>query len=103
MSHSLPTFDSIFTSALVAYKKRTKHDLASHPLFSRLQTCTSPDAILIVLREQIPAFDQSHSDSDTLTKWLIPTVNVLYAFSATINTGVSMVNINMFPCRESRF
>ena len=85
-SHS--NFASIFNAALEKYNRRTKQDLAKHPLLPRLQSCDSPEAILTVLREQIPAFNQSQRGDDRLTKWVSPTVNVLYAFSSTIGQGV---------------
>ncbi|KAH8983008.1 hypothetical protein EDB92DRAFT_2106421 [Lactarius akahatsu] len=88
---SSTSFETIFTSALQAYKKRTKKDIASHPLAAELQTCDSPDAILSVLQAQVQVFDQSRSADDRLTKWLNPTVHVLYAFSATLGQGVGMV------------
>jgi hypothetical protein len=94
---SQSNFVSIFNAALETYKRKTKKDLASHPLLPSLQSCDSPEAILTVLREQIPAFGQSQSADDGLTKWVTPTVNVLYAFSATLGQGVGLVNITMFP------
>jgi hypothetical protein len=92
-------FVPIFNAALESYKRKTKKDLASHPLLSNLQSCDSPEAVLTVLRDQIPAFNQSQNRDDRLTKWVIPTVNVLYTFSATVGQGVGLVNINIF-CRE---
>jgi hypothetical protein len=91
-------FVSVFNAALETYKRKTKKDLASHPLLPILQSCDSPEAILTVLREQIPTFGQSQSQNsdDGLTKWVAPTVNVLYAFSATLGQGVGLVNITMF-------
>jgi hypothetical protein len=89
----------MFDSALDAYKKKTKKDLRSHPLLLKLQTCNSPNAVLAVLQEQIPVFDQSHggsSTNDRLTNWLNPTVNVLYAFSEAIGAGISLVSIRAF-------
>ena len=93
-SHS--NFDSVFNSALHAYKKRTNLDLATHPLLSSLQTCDSSEAVLTILREQIFASDQSQDGDERLTNWLVPTVNVLYAFSATLGEGVGLVSIRMF-------
>jgi hypothetical protein len=75
-SHS--KFVSIFNAALESYKRETKKDLASQPLLSSLQSCDSPEAVLTVLRDQIPAFNQSQNRDDGLTKWVIPTVKVLY-------------------------
>jgi len=95
---SRSNFDSVFDSALHAYKERTKLDLATHPLLSRIQTCDSPEAVLTILREQISAFDQPQGGDERLTNWLVPTVNVLYAFSATLGEGVGLVSIRNFPC-----
>ncbi len=97
---SLSNYQFIFDNALEAYKKKTKKELRSHPLLPKLQTCKSPDAILAVLREQIPIFDQSHSTSSInsrLTNWLNPIVNVLYTFSGATCAGISLVRIRGLP------
>ena len=78
------------SNALEAYKKRTKEDLCSHPLFAKLEACNTPNTILLMLREQISGFDQS--DDDKWAKWLNLTVNVLYNFSAAIGGGISLVS-----------
>lgn len=85
-------FQAIFRAALEGYKHQTKKDIASHPLAIQMQSCNSPSAILAVLRVQVQAFDESKSSDEKLTKWLDPTVNVLYAFSAILGNGVGMVN-----------
>ena len=90
-STSLSDFASLFNAALEAYKRKTKKDLASHPLLPSFQSCDSCDAVLIVLREQIPAFNESQNGDDGLTKWIAPTVNVLYSFSATLGGVVGLV------------
>jgi hypothetical protein len=96
-STSSSNYQSIFDNAIEAYKKKTNKDLRSHPLLAKLQTCDSPDAILSLLREQIPGFDQSRSTDDRFTKWLNPTVNVLYTFSGVIGGGISLASF-----RESK-
>ncbi|KAI9434714.1 hypothetical protein H4582DRAFT_1855816 [Lactarius indigo] len=106
MSQSpLPTtsssnFDAIFKTAFKAYKKQTGHDITSHPLAAWLKTCDTPDAILAVLKAQVEEFEQSRRDDERLTKWLNPTVNVLYAFSATLGEGVGLVSVGrmLYPC-----
>ena len=85
-------FTSIFNSALDDYKNRTRQDLTSHPLLTALQDCNSPDAVLAVLREQIPLFGRPQNVDDRLTRWLVPTVNVLCGFSATVGEGVNLVS-----------
>ena len=99
-SASQSNFVSIFNAALETYKRKTKKNLASHPLLPSLQSCDSPDAVLTVLREQIPLFSQPPNGDDRLTKWVAPTVNVLYSFSATIGGGIGLVNIKIFPREE---
>ncbi|KAI9447774.1 hypothetical protein H4582DRAFT_2093077 [Lactarius indigo] len=84
-------FQVIFDAALESYQKQTKKDLIAHPFASQLQSCDSTGAILSVLQNQVQEFDQVHSGDERLTKWLIPTVNVLYAFSAIVSEGVSLI------------
>jgi hypothetical protein len=88
-------FLSIFNVALETYKLETKKDLASHPLLPSLQSCDSPEAVLTILRERIPAFSESQNGDDRLTKWVTPTVNVLYAFSDSLGQGIGLVSINV--------
>ena len=93
-------FVSIFNAALETYKCKTKKDLASHPLLPTFQSCDSPEAILAVLRDQIPAFNQSQNDDEGLTKWVTATVNVLYSFSATLGAGMGLVSIGTVPSEK---
>ena len=93
-SHS--NFVPIFNAAFEKYRRKTKQDLAKHPLLPRLQSCHSPEAILAVLREQTPEFNQSQNSDDGLTRWVSPTVNVLYSFSATLGGVVGLVNTTIF-------
>jgi hypothetical protein len=90
---SQSNFASIFNASLESYKCKTKEDLVSHPLLPSLQSCESPEAILTVFRDQVPAFNQSQNGDDRLTKWVAPAVKVLYSFSETIGQGVGLVNI----------
>src|SRR5712691_3746268 len=94
-STSRSNLHAIFNAALRTYKKKTGKDITSHPLTTELQSCDSPDAILAVLRRQIPTPDQSQNGDETFTKYLIPTVNVLYTLSDTLGEGFSLVIIAM--------
>jgi hypothetical protein len=85
-------FDTIFAAALQEYHMQTKCDIASHPLATQLYCCNSPSAMVAVLRSQVEPFDPSQSADEKLTKWLVPTVHVLYAFSAYLSSGVGLVN-----------
>src|SRR5258707_13376356 len=92
-SISQSNFASIFNAALESYKRKTKQDLPSHPLFMNLESCNSPEAVLTVLREQVLAFNQSQNDDEGLTKWVTPTVNVLSSFSETVGQGIVVVSV----------
>ena len=87
------SFNSLFDAALKDYEKKTKKDLLTHPLATQLQNCYSTTAILSILQQQVQQFDHHRHINERLTKWLNPTVNVLYAFSATLGLGVGEVII----------
>ena len=86
-------YQSIFDSALEAYKKKTGTDLTKDPLLRSLETCQSPDAVLTLLRAQILGPGSSQNSRDKLTTWLDPTVNVINAFSVTVGGGVGLVSL----------
>ncbi|KAF8265371.1 hypothetical protein EI94DRAFT_1859257 [Lactarius quietus] len=87
-STSSTSFETLFTAALKEYKKQTKKDIASHPLATQLQSCDSSSAIIATLRTQFEARDRGADER--WTKWLDPTVNVLFAFSTTLGNGVGV-------------
>lgn len=95
MSETTPTstsnFRSIFVAALDKYKERTKTDLLTHPLATRLQSCNSSSDILAVLHDKSKEFDQTRSHTKRISIWLSPIINVLYAFSTTLGDGVGLV------------
>ena len=101
MSHAHPTassssstnFQLIINNALDKYKKRTKNDLITHPLAAQIQSCDTPSAILAILQQQVQGLDHSRSSDERWSKWLDPTVNVIYVLSSTLAAGVSLVCI----------
>jgi len=98
-------YQHIFSVALESYKKRTGNDLTSNPLLPRFEACNSPDAVLAILREQIPGFHQSRSDNDSerFSSWLNPTVNVIAAFSGTIGESVGPVGLRSFRLTYTKY
>ncbi|KAF8267785.1 hypothetical protein EI94DRAFT_1801193 [Lactarius quietus] len=88
---SSTNFNVIFEKALKAYKAKTKQDLTTHPLASQLRACNSPTAILTILQDQVHQFKQSQSTDERLQRWLNPTINVLYAYSAILSRRVGLV------------
>jgi hypothetical protein len=94
-SSSSSSFQSVLNAALEAYEKKTKSKLLAHLLAAQLQSCHSPTAILSVLQDLIQQFDRRRSSDERLSRWLSPTVNVLYAFSSTLGQGVGPVSISI--------
>jgi hypothetical protein len=92
IAYSSSNFQSLLNAALDAYEKKTESKLLIHPLAAQLQSCDSPTAILSVLQDLIQQFDRRRRSDQRLTNWLTPTVNVLYAFSATLGQGVGLVS-----------
>ena len=93
-SSSSSNFQCILNTALEVYEKKTNNKLLTHPLAAQLQSCNSPAAILCVLQDLIQKFDQHRRKDERLANWLKPTVNVIYAFSATLAQGVGLVGLN---------
>ena len=94
ISHTIAFFQ--FTSHLLCAPQRVREKDEEGPshasLMAQFQTSTSPTDALAVLRTQVQQFELSTSGDDKLTKWLSPTVNVLYAFSSAIGAGVGLVS-----------
>jgi hypothetical protein len=95
LADSPSNYRYIFDRALEAYKEKTGKDLTSDPLLHKLETCHSPDNVLVILRERISEFDQPHNNSDGLKKCLNPTVNVLYTFSTIIGVSPGLVSLGI--------
>ncbi|KAH9969805.1 hypothetical protein BC827DRAFT_34974 [Russula dissimulans] len=91
---------SVFNAALEKYENKTKNKLFTHPLAAQLQSCNSPTEILSILEVLVQQFDQGRRYNDRLQSWLNPTVNVLYAFSATLGEGVGLVNLRPLSLQD---
>ena len=89
---SYSNIESIFDAALKSYERKTKKNLKDDNLFKQLEGCDSPAAIISKL--QASQFDDG--GDERLKKWLVPTLNVLCAFSDTLGEGISLVMIDSF-------
>ena len=92
---STSNFRTIFVQALEKYREKTKTDLITHPLATQLQSCNSSSDILAILHDKVKEFEKSRTQNERLSRWLNPTINVLYAFSATLGGGVGLVGLNL--------
>jgi hypothetical protein len=87
-------FEVIFEAALAEFTKRTGQDLRNHPIATKIDRCTSPDAILALFQEQSRAFDEFRNGDHRLIGWLKPIVNCLHTIStnSAFRAGVSHVS-----------
>ena len=98
-----PNFRSLFSDALLDYRKRTGEDLLLHPLASKLKNCDSPGTILpVLLEEQTRALGQPriNDESSTQSQWLRTTVPVLYRLSQGIENTTDLVIIRLYSFRR---
>ena len=79
----------VFKNALIAYEKRTKKNLLSHPLATELRNCDNPSKILSLLYQQVQGLD------NRWIKWLDPTVNVLHMLSEALGEVISLVSLKI--------
>jgi hypothetical protein len=94
-------FRSIFDKALKAYTKKAGKDLLSLPLFRDLNACKSPEEILDKLRDPNLGFDQPDNSDGSLSKWLTPTVKVLYALSTILGKVADSVRLRKLNATRS--
>ena len=87
-------FKSILDAALSEYKAQTGNDLMNNLLTKELQCCESVEAVLDIFQRQAKAFDSFRDGDRRLMKWIGPSVDVLYAISATLGQGVGMVRLD---------
>jgi hypothetical protein len=84
-------FIQIFNIASDEYNRLTGQDLQKHPLATDLDTCRKPQDVSILLQTQAQAFSKFCEGDKKLMKWLDPTVNILFTFSATLE-GVGLIS-----------
>ena len=85
-------FSAIFNAASNEYLKVTGKRLDTHPFAAQLDTCLNPEAVSNVLRSQVHSFKKFREGDEKLMTWSNPTVNVLFAFSATLGEGIGLVS-----------
>ncbi|SRR5216683_2255577 len=92
-THPPPSnFTLIFNIAVDEYKKVTKEDLHTHPFSKTIDACNTPNTILNVFRGLAQALSRARKGDDKLTRWLDPTVQVLFTLSSTLKEGIGLVS-----------
>jgi hypothetical protein len=85
-------FEALFEAALDKFTKRTGQDLRNHPIATRIERCSSPDAILAIFQEQSLAFHEFRNGDRRLIGWLEPIINGLHAISTNTASSLALVS-----------
>ena len=90
-------FRAIFDAALVEYTRKTGKNIDADPLTAKLRTCTSPDEVHAVLREQAQKFDEFRNGGrrkEQIMKKLKSTVDILLTLSngGVLENGIGLVH-----------
>ena len=92
---SYSQFQDLFDAALREYNRKTGKDIATDPLITSIQTCSSSDAVLEILQEQAHAFNQFRNGDwkVQLMRQLKPTVDILFRLSTSgvFGEGIGLV------------
>jgi hypothetical protein len=96
-----PNFQSIFDDAVKAYDEKTKGNITENYLLGMLAPCKSANDVLTVLHQKENTLSTSINGTESIIKWLTPTIHVLCAFSAAIAQGVGLVSLSLFTSSES--
>ncbi|KAH9039671.1 hypothetical protein EDB85DRAFT_1887436 [Lactarius pseudohatsudake] len=84
-------FESILSTALSEFKKKTGKNLLDDALAKELQSCDSVEAVMDIIQGQAEAFDRFRNGGSKLIKWVQSSVHVLYTISAALGDGVGVV------------
>lgn len=93
-SISSSTFETIFSTALAKYAELTGKELLKDPLADQIQSCSSPAAVLDVLRRRAQAFREFRNDDSKLMRCLSGIINGLHTLftSSAVSGGASLVS-----------
>ncbi|KAI0258054.1 hypothetical protein BC834DRAFT_152081, partial [Gloeopeniophorella convolvens] len=80
-------FRSLFEAALKEYREHTGTDLASHPLYDRLQSCKSVESVTDAVKEQARAFGE-YRKGDRATQLLVTKLKPLVDTMLVLNDGL---------------
>jgi hypothetical protein len=92
----LSTFRPIFTEALEQYKQKTKTDLLTHPLFTKIKDSDTSEKVIDILASTCDAF--ANDFQKKAFKWIKPMVHVLTSITSVMGDGSTVVSACLFAC-----
>ena len=95
---TMSNFQSIL-DALNKYAEQTGIDLKNNPFADKVKGCDSPDAVLVLLQENVKAFKDYRDKNRKFIDCLSPVVQFVHAFSGFLGEAASLVSRES-PCRR---
>ena len=95
-SSSASRFQSILDNALRDYTQQTGVDLAKYDFVNQLESCQSPDEVILLLRDKARKFKEYREGNRKMINWVTPIVQVVHVFSAFLGEASSMVSRRAF-------
>ncbi|KAI9434300.1 hypothetical protein H4582DRAFT_792996 [Lactarius indigo] len=86
----MSNFQSIL-DALDKYAEQTGINLNDNPIADKINDCDSPGAVLILLQDNIKAFNDYRDQNRKFIDCLNPVVQFVHAFSAVLGDAVGLV------------
>ena len=86
---------SNFQSILVAvdkYAEKTGTNLKDNPFANEIKDCDSPDAVLLLLQEDLKAFKDYRDKNRKLLDCLSPVVQFVHVFSRILGEAAGLVS-----------
>ena len=86
----MSNFQSIL-DAVDKYTQQTGIDLKENPFADKVKGCDSPEAVLLLLQENMKAFKDYRDQNRKFIDCLSPVVRFVHAFSAILGEAASLV------------
>ena len=82
----------ILDNAFRDYTQQTGVDLTKHDFADKLERCSSPDEVLMVLRDKAMNFKEYRDGDRKLINLLAPVVQVVHGFAGSLGKATSIVS-----------
>ena len=94
---------SSLDNALQDYTRQTGVDLTKYDFANQLERCSSPDEVLIVIRDKAKKFKEYRDGNRKLINWITPVVKFVYVFAGFLEEATSIVSRKAFKPFEWLF
>ena len=92
----MSNFRSIL-DAVDKYAEQTGINLKENPFANEIKDCDSPDAVLLLLQEDLKAFQDHRDKNRKFIDCLRPVVKFVYVFSGVLREAAGLVSHEQLP------